>query len=148
MQLISKARLSHNKDWVLDFGAPIGCFHYKKYLHKANHNYSEENKAFYERSALPTNLDFSVVCSCTSYNCTSRSKCTKCVQVGRSERLNLKYKSALIWSFQRGSHQSLFDEQTEENGIAHLPQTLKHIGLELSVLNDVLQLMVEELQDA
>lgn len=49
---------------------------------------------------------------------------------------------------QRGSHQSLLDEQTEENGVAHLPQTLKHICLELSVLNDVLQLMVEELQDA
>lgn len=49
---------------------------------------------------------------------------------------------------QRESHQSLLDEQTEKDGIAHLPQTLKHICLELSVFNDVLQLMVEELQDA
>lgn len=38
-------------------------------------------------------------------------------------------------------------EQAEEDGIAHLPQALEHVCLELRVLNDVLQLVVEELQD-
>jgi len=47
----------------------------------------------------------------------------------------------------RESHQSLFDEQAEEDGVAHLPQALEHVGLQLGVLDDVLELMVEELQD-
>lgn len=36
------------------------------------------------------------------------------------------------------THQSLLYEQAEEDGIAHLPQALEHVCLELCVLNDVL----------
>jgi len=43
--------------------------------------------------------------------------------------------------------QSLLYEQAEEDGIAHLPQALEHVCLELCVLDNVLQLVVEELQD-
>lgn len=51
------------------------------------------------------------------------------------------------WSLESTSYQSLFDEQTEENGVSNFPQTLEDVGLELSVFNDVLELMMEELQD-
>lgn len=45
------------------------------------------------------------------------------------------------------THQSLLDKQAEQDGIAHLPQALEHVGLELCVFDDVLQLVVKELQD-
>lgn len=45
------------------------------------------------------------------------------------------------------THQSLLDKQAEQDGIAHLPQALEHISLELCVFDDVLQLVVKELQD-
>ena len=47
-----------------------------------------------------------------------------------------------------GTYQTLLAEQAEEQGVAHLPQVLEADGLQLSVLHDVLQLVVEELQDA
>lgn len=46
------------------------------------------------------------------------------------------------------SYQSLLDKEAEENGIAHFSEALEHVGLQLCVLNDVLQLMVEKLQDS
>lgn len=45
-------------------------------------------------------------------------------------------------------YQSLLDKKAEENGIAHFSEALEHIGLQLCILNDVLQLMVEKLQDS
>lgn len=45
-------------------------------------------------------------------------------------------------------YQSLLDKEAEENSIAHFSEALEHIGLQLRVLNDVLQLMVEKLQDS
>lgn len=45
------------------------------------------------------------------------------------------------------THQGLLYEEAEEDGIAHLPQALEHVCLELCILDDVLQLVVEELQD-
>lgn len=47
----------------------------------------------------------------------------------------------------RDPYQALLTQQTEQDGVAHLPQVLETHSLELSVLNDVLQLVVEELQD-
>ena len=44
--------------------------------------------------------------------------------------------------------QSLFDEQAEEDGVPHFSQALEDVRLQLSVLNDVLELVVEELQDS
>lgn len=44
-------------------------------------------------------------------------------------------------------YQALLAQQTEQHGVAHLPQILETHRLELSVLNDVLQLVVKELQD-
>lgn len=41
----------------------------------------------------------------------------------------------------------MLDKQAEQDGVSHLPQTLEHVGFELCVLDDVLQLVVEELQD-
>lgn len=46
------------------------------------------------------------------------------------------------------SHQGLLNEEAKEDGIANLSQALKYIRLQLSILNDVLQLVVEEFQDA
>lgn len=46
------------------------------------------------------------------------------------------------------THQSLLYEQAKQDGIAHLPQALEHVCLELCILNDVLQLVVKELQDS
>lgn len=46
------------------------------------------------------------------------------------------------------THQALLDEQAEEDGVAHLAQVLEAHGLQLRVLHDVLQLVMEELQDA
>ena len=46
-----------------------------------------------------------------------------------------------------GAHQGLLDQQAEQDGVAHLPQALEHVCLQLSVFDDVLQLVVEELQD-
>lgn len=45
-------------------------------------------------------------------------------------------------------YQSLLDKEAEENGIAHFSEALEHVGLQLCILNDVLQLMVEKLQDS
>ena len=45
------------------------------------------------------------------------------------------------------TYQTLLAEQAEEQGVAHLPEVLEADGLQLSVLHDVLQLVVEELQD-
>lgn len=47
-----------------------------------------------------------------------------------------------------GTHQALLDEQAEEDSIAHLPQVLEAHCLQLCILHNVLQLVVEELQDA
>ena len=41
----------------------------------------------------------------------------------------------------------MFDEQTEEDGVPHLSETLEDVSLQLCVLYNVLQLVVEELQD-
>ena len=41
----------------------------------------------------------------------------------------------------------MLDKQAEQDGVPHLPQALEHVGFELCVLDDVLQLVVEELQD-
>ena len=43
------------------------------------------------------------------------------------------------------THQALLDEQAEEDGIAHFPQVLEAHGLQLRILDNVLQLVVEEL---
>lgn len=48
----------------------------------------------------------------------------------------------------RGPYQTLLAEQAEQEGVAHLPQVLEAHSLQLGVLHDVLQLVVEELQDA
>lgn len=47
-----------------------------------------------------------------------------------------------------GTHQALLYEQAEEHSVAHLPQVLEAHRLQLCILNYVLQLVVEELQDA
>lgn len=52
----------------------------------------------------------------------------------------------MAWGLARlSTHQTLFDEQAEEDSIAHLPQILEAHGLQLRILNNVLQLVVEEL---
>lgn len=58
-----------------------------------------------------------------------------------------KWGPTLVRQERHQTYQRLFYEQTEQDGIAHLPKALKHICLELRILNDVLQLVVEELQD-
>lgn len=60
-----------------------------------------------------------------------------------AERLNVARGSR--WP--RDPYQALLTQHTEQDGVAHLPQVLETHSLELSVLNDVLQLVVEELQD-
>lgn len=45
-------------------------------------------------------------------------------------------------------YQTLLAQQAEEQGIAHFPQVLEAHGLQLSILNDVFQLVVKELQDS
>lgn len=47
-----------------------------------------------------------------------------------------------------GTHQALLYEQAEEHSVAHLPQVLEAHRFQLRILNYVLQLVVEELQDA
>lgn len=44
-------------------------------------------------------------------------------------------------------YQTLLAQQTEQEGVAHLPQVLETHRLELSIFNDVLQLVVKEFQD-
>lgn len=46
------------------------------------------------------------------------------------------------------SYQALLAQQAEQQSVAHLPQVLEAHGLQLSVLHDVFQLVVEELQDS
>lgn len=45
-------------------------------------------------------------------------------------------------------YQALLAQQAEEQGIAHFPQVLETHGLQLSIFNDVLQLVMEEFQDS
>lgn len=45
------------------------------------------------------------------------------------------------------TYQSLLYEEAEQDGIAHLSETLEHVCFEFCILDDVLQLVVEELQD-
>lgn len=45
------------------------------------------------------------------------------------------------------TYQSLFYEEAEQDGVAHLSEALKHVCFELCILDDVLQLVVEEFQD-
>lgn len=44
-------------------------------------------------------------------------------------------------------YQTLLAQQAEQQSIAHFPQVLETHRLQLSVLNDVLQLVVKELED-
>lgn len=45
-------------------------------------------------------------------------------------------------------YQTLLAQQTEQDGVAHLPQVLEAHRLQLGVLHDVLELVVEEFQDS
>lgn len=45
-------------------------------------------------------------------------------------------------------YQALLAQQAEEQGVAHFPQVLETHGLQLSIFNDVLQLVVKEFQDS
>lgn len=59
----------------------------------------------------------------------------------------MKTLAQLRWAELR-THQALLNKQAEENSIAHLPQVLEAYGFQLCILHNVLQLVVEELQDA
>lgn len=45
-------------------------------------------------------------------------------------------------------YQTLLAQQAEQQGIAHFPQVLETHGLQLSIFNDVFQLVVKEFQDS
>lgn len=44
-------------------------------------------------------------------------------------------------------HQALLAQQTEQHGVAHFSQVLETHRLQLSILNNVFELVVKEFQD-
>ena len=71
-----------------------------------------------------------------------------CIKV-KYYQLEMKKKSTpcIAFALKLSPYQTLLAQQTEQHGIAHFSQVLETHRLELSVLNDVLELVVEEFQD-